>query len=70
MCFADRGVNLTRLDSRPLPGQAFRYRFYADIDVTDPVASAAALAALREMVAEVRLFGTYRAPGPGGHLGR
>lgn len=31
--FRDRGMNLTRLESRPVMGEPWRYRFYADAEV-------------------------------------
>ena len=58
-CFAKRGVNLTRLDSRPIPDAPFKYRFYLDFDVDDPDCAEEALLALEDSSAEVRLFGTY-----------
>jgi prephenate dehydratase len=57
--FAERRVNLTRLDSRPLPEQPFNYKFYLDFEIGDPSDAAAALRALEEVAAEVRLFGAY-----------
>ena len=60
-CFSTRGINLSRLDSRPLPDRPWEYRFYLDADVTDGEAAAGALAALESEAAEVRLFGTYPA---------
>lgn len=56
-----RGVNLTRLDSRPVAGRPFEYRFYLDFEVADPAAGEDALRALEATAAEVRLFGTYPA---------
>ena len=64
-CFSDRSVNLTRLDSRPLPDRPWEYRFYVDVDAGDGAAAAAALEDLREQAAEVRLFGTYPAHAAG-----
>ena len=62
-CFARRGVNLTRLDSRPMLGRPFEYRFYVDFSINgEASASAAAEAALsdlEEAAAEIKLFGTY-----------
>jgi prephenate dehydratase len=60
-CFSSRDVNLTRLDSRPVPERPFEYRFYADFEVSDPNAAEAALEDLESHAAEVRLFGTYPA---------
>jgi len=61
-CFARREVNLTRLDSRPMQGRPFEYRFYLDFSVNGSAdAAEAALNDLEEASAEVRLFGTYPA---------
>jgi prephenate dehydratase len=57
--FSERGVNLSRLDSRPIPAQPFNYKFYLDFEIGDPAAAGAALRALEEVAAEVRLFGAY-----------
>jgi len=62
-CFAERGVNLTRLDSRPMLGRPFEYRFYVDFSINGEASSAAAAEAalndLEEASAEIKLFGTY-----------
>ena len=64
-CFARRGVNLTRLDSRPMMGRPFEYRFYVDFSIngeaSSPAAAEAALSDLEEASAEIKLFGTYPA---------
>lgn len=61
-CFSERGLNLTRLDSRPIAGKPFEYRFYLDFEVGADVAGAeAALTELEAEAAESRLFGTYPA---------
>jgi prephenate dehydratase len=61
-CFARRDVNLTRLDSRPMKGRPFEYRFYLDFAVNGNAAAAeASLNDLEEASAEIRLFGTYPA---------
>ena len=59
-CLSSRGVNLTRLESRPIPEQPFNYRFFLDFQVADPATAEAALVQLEGSVLEVRLFGTYR----------
>lgn len=64
-CFARRGVNLTRLDSRPMLGRPFEYRFYLDFSIngeeSSPQAAEAALSDLEEASADIKLFGTYPA---------
>ncbi len=60
-CFSERGINLTRLDSRPVPNQPWQYRFYVDFEISDPQAAAEALRALEEEATEVKLFGSYPA---------
>ncbi len=59
--FSERGLNLTRLDSRPVPNQPWQYRFYVDFETTDPDAANEALRALESEVTEVKLFGSYPA---------
>jgi prephenate dehydratase len=57
-------VNLVQLVSRPLPSTAFRYRVDVVLDghVFDPRVRPA-LADLRALTREVRLFGSYAAEG-------
>ena len=58
--FADRGLNLSSLESRPSRTAAWEYVFWADLDA-DPAdaACAAALDELRAASTMVRLLGTY-----------
>jgi prephenate dehydratase len=62
-CFSERGINLTRLDSRPVPNKPWQYRFYVDFEISDPDAANAALEALRHDATEMKLFGAYPAAG-------
>ena len=59
--FAERGINLSRLESRPTRAARWEYVFWVDLDA-DPAepACAAALDALRAEAAMVRILGTYR----------
>ena len=60
--FADRGVNLTRIESRPRRVRLGHYMFFADLDGAaerPPVSEA--LAALRTRVEEIRVLGSYPA---------
>jgi prephenate dehydratase len=58
--FAEAGINLTKIESRPIPGRPFEYSFYLDFvgDPADPVV-AKALDRLRGSTESVRLLGTY-----------
>jgi prephenate dehydratase len=60
-CFAERGINLSRLESRPSRGVRWEYVFWADMDA-DPATPdcAAALAALLREAVMVRVAGVYR----------
>jgi len=66
--FGRRGVNLSKLESRPLPDSPFRYRFYMDLEghaASEPVV--AVLEAIEPLTEEIRLLGTYpRADGAQG----
>jgi prephenate dehydratase len=59
-CFADRGVNLSRLESRPSRERAWEYVFWADADADARTpACADALAALAAVATSLRVFGSY-----------
>jgi prephenate dehydratase len=64
--FAGEEVNLTRLDSRPIPEQPFNYRFYVDAEFADARRLPALLTALTSATAELRLFGAYPRLSAGG----
>jgi prephenate dehydratase len=59
-CFAERKINLSRLESRPSRGVRWEYVFWADMD-SDPEAPdcAAALASLLREAVMVRIAGVY-----------
>jgi prephenate dehydratase len=59
-CFAERKINLSRLESRPSRGVRWEYVFWADLD-SDPEAPdcAGALAALLREAVMVRVAGVY-----------
>ena len=58
--FAERHVNLTKLESRPRPGRPWEYVFYADVEASARLpAMVDALEALSEHATFTRLLGTY-----------
>jgi prephenate dehydratase len=58
--FSDRGINLTRIESRPLRQGLGRYMFFCDLEgrVTDAAVSEA-IERLREKADSVRILGSY-----------
>jgi len=59
--FALRGIDLTKLESRPIRGRAWEYMFYADLAVSrEDLNCARALVNLAEFARWVRTLGTYR----------
>jgi prephenate dehydratase len=65
--FASRGINLSRIESRPLGGPLGHYVFFIDLEAhREDQATQEALAALERRASELRVFGSYpQAPGPG-----
>lgn len=61
--FARRGVDLTRLESRPIPGTPWEYRFYADLRGVPLAEQLACVEELRESGSEVRVLGSYAEAG-------
>lgn len=58
--FSDRGINLTRIESRPLRQGLGRYMFFCDLEGRETDSTVAeAIAALRTKAASVRILGSY-----------
>jgi len=57
--FAARGLNLTKIESRPLPGRPWEYLFYLDVVDSGQGGLADALDELRAFAFGVRILGTY-----------
>jgi len=63
--FAFRGVNLSRIESRPLRGRLGHYRFFVDCDgAVQDTAVAEAIRALEGHCEEVRVLGSYPSAPP------
>jgi 3-deoxy-7-phosphoheptulonate synthase len=59
---SERGINLSKLESRPIPGQPWRYMFYADVGLANnDSAFEQTLEALKDKCDDFRLLGMYHA---------
>jgi len=58
--FARRNINMMKIESRPVHGSPWQYRFYLDLQASrrDPEV-AAALAELENLVVDLRILGSY-----------
>lgn len=52
-------MNLTRIQSLPIPGHEWQYFFYADIRFESYERYRQALAAIRPLMEELRILGEY-----------
>lgn len=60
--FARRGINLMKIESRPVHGKPWQYRFYLDLQAaSDQPEAAAALEELQGEVVGLRILGSYPA---------
>jgi chorismate mutase / prephenate dehydratase len=60
MEFGRRDIQMTKLESRPIPTAAWKYRFYVDVEGhADSAVMVEALDAVRPLTLELRLLGTY-----------
>lgn len=61
---ARRGLNLTKLESRPIPGDSWSYRFYLDVEGhASSDVFREALDSIRPSTSDLRVLGTYPAAG-------
>ena len=59
--FAERGINLLKIESRPMPERPWEYVFYLDLEGhLDQAACAQAVEQLRETTEFVRILGSYQ----------
>ena len=55
------GMNLTRIQSLPIPGKSWQYFFYADLRFDVPARYRQALAAVRPLLEDLTILGEYKA---------
>ncbi|MGH9770645.1 MAG: prephenate dehydratase [Candidatus Acidiferrales bacterium] len=60
--FARRNINLMKIESRPVHGQPWQYRFYLDLQASQNDCEVAqALSELEKLVVDLRILGSYAA---------
>ena len=59
--FAKHGVNLLKIESRPIHGRPWEYQFFIDVEAEDAANLDHALAEVREATSELRVLGRYKA---------
>ncbi|MGA2761864.1 MAG: 3-deoxy-7-phosphoheptulonate synthase [Spirochaetia bacterium] len=59
---ADQGLNMKKLESRPILGKPWQYLFYIDVDLpADPAVLERCVEKLSAVTEDLRVLGTYRA---------
>ena len=59
--FSAHGVNLLKIESRPIHGRPWEYQFFIDVESDSPANLQAALDAVRAATSELRVLGLYPA---------
>jgi prephenate dehydratase len=59
--FAKHGVNLLKIESRPIHGRPWEYQFFIDVEAEDTSNLDHALVEVRKVISELRVLGRYKA---------
>ena len=59
--FAKHGVNLLKIESRPIHGRPWEYQFFIDVEAADVARLDQALTEVRSATSELRVLGRYAA---------
>jgi prephenate dehydratase len=59
--FARHGVNMLKIESRPIHGQPWEYQFFLDLEAETPAPLEAALSEVRKTTSQLRVLGLYPA---------
>jgi len=57
---AEGGINLSKLQSFPIPGSDFKYSFHADMEFDSPEQFNRVIEDIRPLTAEIKIYGIYK----------
>ncbi|MEO5562477.1 MAG: prephenate dehydratase domain-containing protein, partial [Chitinophagaceae bacterium] len=57
---ADGGINLSKLQSFPIPGSDFKYSFHADMEFDSAEQFEDVIKAIKPLTAEFKIYGVYK----------
>ncbi len=57
---ADQGINLSKLQSFPIPGTNFKYSFHADMEFESVEDFNIAMKSIKPLTEEIKIYGVYR----------
>ena len=57
---AEGGINLSKLQSFPIPGSDFKYSFHADMEFDSPEQFHDVIEAIKPLTAELEVYGVYK----------
>ncbi|MET0393515.1 MAG: prephenate dehydratase [Chitinophagaceae bacterium] len=57
---AEGGINLSKLQSFPIPGSDFKYSFHADMEFDSAAQFENVIEAIRPLTAELKIYGIYK----------
>jgi len=57
---AEGGINLSKLQSFPIPGSDFKYSFHADMEFDSPEQFNKVIEEIKPLTAEIKIYGVYK----------
>jgi prephenate dehydratase len=57
---ADEGINLSKLQSFPIPGSDFLYGFHADMELESAAQLNKVLEKIKPLTADIKVYGVYK----------
>jgi prephenate dehydratase len=57
---AEEGINLSKLQSFPIPGSDFKYSFHADMEFDKPEQFNKVIEAIKPLTEKIKIYGTYK----------